>query len=321
MDVTVIGGSGCIGGHLVAALLQAGHSVRIVDRRPSARFDALRVAADLVEADATTRALRGCEAVIDLAAPPLAMLARPGRYRAEAAAGAAHLIAGLEAEAVPRLLYNSSVAVYGPQARSPNETCAPAPHGAYALAKHETELAYRAWQAREPATRSLTLVRACAIYGENDRGNIHRLITQLRRGRFALVGDGRNRKAIAYVGNLVDFLRHCLDFAPGVHLLNYADPDAPTTAELVDEIRALLPTPAPRPLRVPRAAALLAAHAMDALAHWRGVGSPFSAARVRSFCAETALDTTRAEASGFRPRVGREEALRRTIAALPSADA
>ena len=53
------------------------------------------------------------------------------------------------------------------------------------------------------------------------------------RGRAGVIGDGRNRKSIAYVENLADFLLHVLGFGPGVHIYNYADKPDPDMNHLV----------------------------------------------------------------------------------------
>ena len=48
-----------------------------------------------------------------------------------------------------------------------------------------------------------TIIRPVLIYGENDeKGNMARLIRQIKRGFFPLINFGRNMKSVLYMGNL-----------------------------------------------------------------------------------------------------------------------
>lgn len=77
MRVIVTGGTGYVGGHVVASLVRAGHEVRMLVRRPdqvARTLDPLGVAVtdvhtgDVLDAEAVDRALVGCDAVVHAAA-------------------------------------------------------------------------------------------------------------------------------------------------------------------------------------------------------------------------------------------------------------
>src|SRR5206468_11879561 len=69
MAVLVTGGSGFIGSHVIDRLLAAGHRPRIYDLRPSPyHVDVDAVLGDLEDVDRLQSAMRGCSAVIHLAA-------------------------------------------------------------------------------------------------------------------------------------------------------------------------------------------------------------------------------------------------------------
>ena len=55
-----------------------------------------------------------------------------------------------------------------------------------------------------------------------------------------MIGPGRNRKSLAYVGNVAALLRHCLSLGPGSHLMNYADKPDLSVTEIVGLIRLAL---------------------------------------------------------------------------------
>lgn len=60
--------------------------------------------------------------------------------------------------------------------------------------------------ANKANNKSLIIVRPWVVIGEGKRGNIYTLIDLIRKKRFIMVGKGKNRKAMAYVGNLAKFL-------------------------------------------------------------------------------------------------------------------
>ncbi len=68
MKVTVTGGSGFIGSHVVDHLIDAGHEVIVVDPRPPHRGDVVYREGDVTDLSALVRATAGCDAVFHLAA-------------------------------------------------------------------------------------------------------------------------------------------------------------------------------------------------------------------------------------------------------------
>ena len=66
--VAVTGGSGYIGSHVVDALIAAGCTVKVLDRRAPHRSDAEWVPCDVLDLDGLTNAVRGADVVYHLAA-------------------------------------------------------------------------------------------------------------------------------------------------------------------------------------------------------------------------------------------------------------
>ncbi|MDC8014848.1 NAD-dependent epimerase/dehydratase family protein [Tahibacter soli] len=311
MKIAVIGGSGHIGTRLVAALARHGHDVRAY-ATSAGRGEAAPL--DVRDADALTRALTGADGAINLAAPPPDARGA-ALHDAVTVGGATNLVRAAAANGVARLAFVSTVAVYGLDAPLAREDAPLAPFDDYGRAKARAESIYAAWAAAG-ANRDLTIVRPSAVFGEHGGGNVRALIDHLARERFVMVGDGANRKSIAYVGNLADFVAARLDAAAGVQVYNYADKPDLSTRELIAKIRALLPAPGREPAHVPYALALAGGYACDALAAL--VRRPFAlgSARVRKFRAETTVNVDAALATGFVARVSLDEALSRTVASV-----
>lgn len=317
MRIIVVGGSGFIGTHLVAALLQRGHEVRIFDCAGSLRYPERVLRGDVRDAGALLAALRDYDAAIDLAAEHRDDVRPLSLYAEVNVAGARHLAQAATANRVMRVVFVSSAAVYGRDQPGADEQAPLHPARPYGRSKAEAEAVHRAWAAADTA-RSLSIVRPSIVYGPGSRGNMQRLVEQLRAHRFAFAGHGGNRKSIAYVGNLVDFLCTCLEHRPGLHCYNYADPPAPTTASLVEAIQSLLPRPQRVVPRLPRSLVLAGAHLLAVGAHLRGRRPGITAERVRSFCADTTISTSALDATGFRRRHDLRGALRAMIEADPT---
>jgi nucleoside-diphosphate-sugar epimerase len=315
MRISVVGGSGFIGTRLVAALLRAGHDVRVFDKVPSAAFPDRVHLGDVRDAAAVKAALEGTEAVVDLAAEHRDDVRPLSRYFEVNVGGAENIVRAAEACGVARVIFTSSVAVYGNAAGPWHESTPSQPVNAYGESKAKAEAVYRRWADAAPATRSLTLVRPSVVFGPKNRGNVHTLIEQIRQGRFVMVGQGKTVKSIAYVENVVAFLAAQFANSAGTFLFNYSDKPDFTTDELVKRVRHLLGQDATS-LRVPYPAALAAGYAFDLMAALSGRKLPLGSERVRKFCSESRVAVEALQSSGFQAPHSLDEGLALTVASF-----
>ena len=313
MKVLVVGGSGFIGTRLLDLLVAAGHEVGNLDLRSSAAHPGCTTLGDVRDTTAVRAACEGVDVVALLAAEHRDDV-RPVSLYDEVNVDGARVVAAAAAQAgVQRIVFTSSVAVYGLDQPFPSEEAVPAPFNDYGRTKLEAEAVLSAWALAGPA-RSLEIVRPAVVFGENNRGNVYNLVKQVASGRFLLVGDGSNRKSMGYVGNVAAFLAGRLESAPGVHVTNYADSPDLTTRELVDLVRRTLGVDG-AVRRLPLPVGVAAGHVADVVARISGRSLPVSAVRVRKFSAETTVDTSRLRASGFVPGTGLADAVRATVLA------
>ena len=313
MKVLVIGGSGFIGGRLIEVLSRAGHEVTDFDLRPPTGAHGETVIGDITDAEAVSRAAAGQDVIVNLAAEHRDDVRPLSRYDLVNVDGSANVIAAAAAHGVRQLVFTSSVAIYGLDAADPDEDVPAAPFNDYGRTKLAAERLYRDWAAADPE-RGLLIVRPCVVFGEGNRGNVYNLIKQIAGGRFVRVGDGTNRKSMAYVGNVVQFLAGRLPVAPGVTVFNYADKPDLTTKELVGVVeqavgRRRLALPA-----IPLWMGLAAGSVIDGIARLTRRTFPVSRIRIRKFAADTQVNADAAHATGFRAQTSLPEALRRTIA-------
>lgn len=313
MKILVTGGSGFVGSHLVRVLFSEGHSVTIYDVRKSQAYPDATVEGDVRDGDALSAALAGHDAVIHLAAEHRDDVRPLLLYEEVNVGGARQLVRAMDACGCRRIIFTSSVAVYPLNAGEPDEEFRPAPFNPYGASKWKAEQVFGEWAASRPDV-SLTIVRPCVIFGENNRGNVYNLLKQIANNRFLMVGTGKNRKSMAYVGNVVSFLVHCLGAPAGRHLYNYADKPDLSSIETVEIVRAELGIAGKIGFRLPYSLGLAAGYCFDLLAWATGRRLALSSIRIRKFCADTTVGTTRLDqVSGFSRTFSLPEALRRMV--------
>lgn len=312
----MIGGSGFIGTRLVAKLVEMRHDVVIFDQLPSAAFPSLVVRGDVRNAVAVERALHDCECVIALAAEHRDDVRPISRYFDVNVGGAANVVAAMHRQGIQRALFVSSVAVYGLKQNLPDESSALAPESPYGESKVLAEAEYRRWRDDAPDLRSLMIVRPVVVFGEHNRGNVFNLIEQIRRKRFVMVGRGDNRKSMAYVENVVDFISVQLNASAGIQIFNYADKPDQRVHDLVRTIYSLLDLGSPGMIALPRWLGLFAGHVFDLAARLTRRSFSVSSRRVRGFCADTSVSTVALERTGFCPQFDLHVGLERMIAHL-----
>ena len=309
--ICLIGGSGFIGTRLAALLQARSTSFRIADIRECNSFPERWMRCDVRDLATIQSSVRGTSAIINLAAEHRDDVRPLSRYRETNVYGAEQVCAAARSEGVQKILFTSSVAVYGFQPAPVDESGPFAPFNEYGKTKLEAEQVYRAWAAEDPS-RTLVIVRPTVVFGEGNRGNVYNLLRQIASGKFLMVGSGRNIKSMAYVGNVAAFVAHALTFPPGVHIFNYVDGPDLNTRDLVQYIRRCLGAPG-RLQQVPKGIAMAAGHLMDVAARISGRSFPISAIRVRKFCESTQFRADRIAQTGFRPPYSLEEGLARTI--------
>ena len=311
--ITIIGGAGFIGRRLAAQLLHRGDAVRVVDIAAPHDSEVEYREADIRDRDALATAVEGSHVVYNLAAVHRDDVKPTSLYHDVNVTGAANLTGVCRDLGIDRLIFSSSVAVYGPSTTAISEDNVPNPTNEYGRSKLLAEQQYRHWQSEASEKRKLVIVRPSVVFGEGNRGNVYRLLQQIIGGRFVMVGNGKNRKSLAYVENLCAFLIHIGELDAGTYLYNYADKPDLSMEELVSTILYELGRPTIIRPRIPYALGYLGGIACDLLTYSTRMNLSISALRIRKFCSTTTYLAKRARATGFTPKTGIREALGRVI--------
>lgn len=311
-NIALIGGSGFVGTSLTKRLINAGYNVRIIDKVRSLTYPHLWVEGDVRDKSSLLSTLKGCDVIYNLAAEHRDDVKPLSLYWDVNVKGAQNVCDSAEELGINKIIFTSSVAVYGFTERETDETGELRPFNEYGRTKLEAERVYQAWQNASP-DRSLTIVRPTVIFGEGNRGNVYNLLNLIATGRFIMVGSGKNIKSIAYIENMSAFLFHAISFNSGCHLFNYIDKPDFDMNTFVSIVRRELGKGENIGFRIPYAVGYIGGLFFDIIARLLKKRFPISAIRIKKFCSNTQFTSSKIKDTGFIPPFTLAEGLRRTI--------
>lgn len=311
--LNVIGGSGFVGTRLMHRLISNdAFNSKIIDKAPSKSFPGLVTLSDVRSVEQLRESITDRAVIINLAAEHRDDVRPLSLYDDVNVGGAKNICKVANEKNVKKIVFTSSVAVYGFAPIGTDEAGKIAPFNDYGRTKYEAEQVFKDWQAEAPNERTLVIIRPTVIFGEQNRGNVYNLLRQISSGKFVMVGSGENRKSMAYVENVVAFIEHSVCFKPGVHIYNFIDKPDFTMNRLVAKVNQILGRSEKIDFRLPLGVGLLIGKGFDLVAAITGKRFSISSIRVKKFCANSVYNTAIDE-TGFTPPVPLEQALSRTV--------
>ena len=216
-SVLVTGGSGFIGSHVVDQLIAAGHRPRIFDVRPSLHHpDVDAVEGDLDDLDAVCAALRGCDAVIHLAASADVneVFADPMDAERRNVRGTLHVLEAARRCDVGRVVYASTIWTYSDTAAERHEESMPLspPAHFYTSTKLAGELYCHSYA--ELYGLEYTILRFGIPYGPRARpaAVVPAMVARALAGEpLTVAGDGSQSRRFVYVEDLAAGVVRALD--------------------------------------------------------------------------------------------------------------
>ena len=314
MNITLIGASGFVGTRLLGLLSEEPQifSIRNIDKAQSHFFSHITEIGDVRDVQQLKALLHDTDVVVLLAAEHRDDVTPTSLYYDVNVGGMRNVLQAMEANGVKRIVFTSSVAVYGLNKDNPNEEHAADPFNHYGKSKWEAEQVLQEWHKSHPDW-NINILRPTVIFGERNRGNVYNLLRQISSGKFLMVGKGFNKKSMAYVGNIVAFIKYLItDKTAGYNVYNYIDKPDFTMNELIDHIGNVLDKHIPS-VHFPYWLGMLGGKCFDLLAWITGKKFSVSSVRVKKFCATTEFDATKAHSSGFVAPYTLGEGLARTL--------
>ena len=314
MKITLIGASGFVGTRLMNLLEESSenHELKNIDLLPSHFFNQYTTIGDVRDQEQMDKELSGADLVVLLAAQHRDDVSPVSLYYDTNVGGMEKTLHAMEKNGVKRIIFFSSVAVYGLNKHNPNEEHEKDPFNHYGKSKWQAEQVLQEWHKSHPEW-NINIVRPTVIFGERNRGNVYNLLKQIASGRFLMVGDGTNKKSMAYVGNVVSFVKFLIDQkSSGYNVYNYIDKPDFTTNELVQLVERVLNKHIPS-IHFPYWMCMAGGYFFDIVAFITHKKLTISSVRVKKFCATTEFDATKMLNSGFKAPYTLSEGLSKTL--------
>jgi len=314
MKIFVSGGTGFIGSYLVRRLLADGHDVLALVRSLKAVEKIRELGAEPVEGDLSVPgqwqdSVGECDSVVHCAA----MVGDWGskiefwnvnvegtRHMVEAAAGK-----------VDRFVHISSIAAHRGQGLRNESTQAIRGGHPYSDTKAAAE------EVVEGAVEeglNAQLVRVANVYGPGDPHVLPRILEQVSRGSFVIVGDGSQPSSMIYIDDVVDAISAILmtDCEPGERFL-VTDQNAPAIREAIQIAFGALDIE-PKIIRLPKWLAMLVAALSHAFAFITGKRPMLTFYAVYSVSnVRTLVNDLTMERLLWSPKVDFREGVKRTV--------
>jgi UDP-glucose 4-epimerase len=252
MRVLVTGGSGFIGSHVLDALAVAGHEPVVLDLVPSHHHPAgtfVTICGDITDRDVVRRAVRGCDAIIHLAAVADVndVVADPVRADSVNAHGTEVILEAARREDVERMIYGSTVWVYGnaDAEEATEDTPLVLPAHLYTATKLAGEMYALSYNAMYGAGH--TILRFGIPYGPRARpaAVVPSFVLRAQRGEaLAIAGDGRQARQFVYIEDLAAGIVAALSPQAAGRTFNLVGTERTSVREIADVVcRLLAPVP------------------------------------------------------------------------------
>lgn len=308
--ITVIGGSGFVGTNLCQSLFDRQIPFEIIDLKRSNRFPEKWEFGDVRDIESLRRSING-DIVVNLAAVHRDDVSDKSEYFWTNALGAENIANVCTEKKIRKIVFTSSVAVYGFAEKGTTESGTIKPFNEYGASKYEAEERLRAWQVG--SDNQLIIVRPTVIFGEGNRGNVYNLFRQIASGWFVMIGSGKNQKSMAYIGNIVAFLEECIETDKVYWVCNYSDTPSLDMNSLVSQVRYTVKGKNGVGPRLPYWIGLALGYVADWFAFITGKKLPLNSIRVKKFCSSTSFSSEEAGVYTFHPPYTLQQGIDRTI--------
>ena len=308
--ITIIGGSGFVGTNLCKQLALKQQEFEIIDLKMSKQFPDKFKFADVRDIQSLRQTITG-DVVVNLAAVHRDDVSDKNEYQRTNVYGAENIIKTCSEKVINKIVFTSTVAVYGFAKSGTDATGVIKPFNEYGRTKFLAEEIFRTWYNK--GGNSLIIVRPTVIFGEGNRGNFFNLLKQIASGKFFMVGNGTNIKSIAYIDNLVAFLEACILTSQNYGIYNYIDTPNMAMNELVSQVRTTLLRKDGVGFRLPYWLGMFIGHTADLISIASKKNLPVSSIRVKKFVSSSEFKSAKNDLDGFEAPVKLSDGINRTL--------
>jgi len=307
--ITIIGGSGFIGTNLIKEL--SNFDITNLDIKKSILYNHITTYSDVQFIESLTIS-KNTHTIVLLAAEHKDNITPISRYYDVNVEGIRNVLKKMDDLGINNLIFTSSVAIYGIGKKYPSETTLPDPFNHYGKSKLEAEQLIIDWYNKNPFNKSVTIIRPTVVFGENNRGNVYNLLKQMNSGKFIMIGNGKNIKSMAYVGNLATFIKNrIISNEKCLQIFNYTDRPDISMIELLNLINKRLNLRTKK-FFIPYFIGLFIGYILDFFSFVFNKNLNISSVRIKKFCKTTHFNSDKAH-SIFTPPYSLYEGIIRTL--------
>ena len=319
MNVLVTGATGHVGRHVIPALLEKGHTVRVVVRNAEEVREAFKDAPleimvlDLAEGEqpAFDSIAEGIDAVVHLAAVIDERAPRQTILAVNVDATRKLALACAKNPSFKRFVFISSSALFhNPKKLPVEEDDAPCPENAYGESKLQAEIELK------KTGVPFVILRPPVVYGLGFEKILSPLVKAIRKGRLPIIGDGKTRFAVVHVDDLAHAVILALEKKEAVGETFNISGEALTQREWMEAVADELGVEPPK-RSIPVWLANLAAGFYELKRKFFGGSIAVSRDSVRRFTVDRVFSTKKAETIlGWKARVKPRDGLSELIASM-----
>lgn len=220
--------------------------------------------------------------------------------------GTKYLVQAAIKEKSKKFIFYSSIGVHGLPAGIGNienwdESHPPTYTNFYGQSKWEAEECIR--EAHATSGLPYTIIRPASVYGPREKGPTLALYRAIKKGHFALIGNGENKMHYVYVRDLVEatYLAGTSSNFSGEYIIAG---EKPTTFKEVVKQVALSSNSAIPKRSIPLLVAYILAYSAQAISNLTGISVPIFPSRVRTMTTSYFYNISKAKKElGYQPKV------------------
>jgi GlcNAc-P-P-Und epimerase len=299
--ILVFGGAGFIGCALTNRWLKSGFAKEVVladIRKPTAPVPTTTrfVECDVRKSIDVTAIGTGFDWIVNLAAVHREPGHVPSEYYGTNVSGAANICSYANEIGCNKILFTSSISVYGHSPNGATESSPTVPISPYGGSKLCAEYIHKNWvqSVKSPDPR-LIIMRPGVIFGPGDPGNILRMYKAVKAGIFLIPGNTGVKKSYGYIDSLLEAFEFLIHRNEPLLTANFAHPNAESIEALFAEMSAFAGRKS-RLINLPVFPVVAAAHVVQFFTKGKSAIHPV---RVRKVGSSTYVEPATLAALGF----------------------